>query len=228
MNNRQDQLLIYMFTRADFPVKCNKHQLSIDADTRRDVRCYVRDRLNDIGAKHLGVATGTWPASHHFDRLVKIDDGLFALATAMLNYVGDVTFASPARCLRVLLAFITRADDFAVDNPLKTLDLLYSRILEGVPPAELPVTKLLLYAAFFPPVRFEDTQTLASFLRLEQNEFYAAMRFLHAVIDVPSAEDAAKRLPQMYCRRCTIVRRSRIISPTLIVPALSASGPARG
>jgi hypothetical protein len=179
-------------------VKCNKHQLSIDAATRTDVRRYVRDRLNEIGAKYLGAAAGTWPALHHFDRLVEIADGLFALATAMVNYIGDATFANPVKRLRDLLAFIERADDLAVDNPLKTLDLLYSRILAHVPPSEWPVTKLLLYVAFRHSQGLKDTQGLANFLRLEQNEFYAAVRYLHAVIDVPSAEDAAKRLPQMY------------------------------
>jgi hypothetical protein len=158
----------------------------------------VRDRLDEIAAKYLGAAAGTWPALHHFDRLVEIADGLFALATAMLNYIGDATFAKPAKRLRDLLAFIERADDLAVDNPLKTLDLLYSRILADVPPSEWPGTKLLLYVAFSCSDWLEDTQGLANFLRLEKNEFYAAVRYLHALIDLPSAEDTAKRLPQMY------------------------------
>jgi hypothetical protein len=196
--SRPEPHLTYMFTRIDFPVKCNKHQLRIDADTRQDVRRYVRDRLNEIGAKFLGAAAGTWPSSNDFDRLVEIADGLFALATAMLNYIGDATFANPVKRLRDLLAFIERADDLAVDNPLRTLDLLYSRILADVPPSEWPVTKLLLYVAFSCSDSLKDTQGLANLLRLEENEFYAAVRYLHAVIDVPSAEDAAKRLPQMY------------------------------
>jgi hypothetical protein len=195
---RPEPHLTYMFRRVDFPVKCNKHQLSIDADTRTDVRRYVRDRLNEIGVKYLGAAAGTWPASHCFDRLVEIADGLFALVTAMLNYIGDATFTNPVKHLRDLLAFIESADDLAVDNPLKTLDLLYSRILADVPPSEWPATKLVLFSAFCHPGQLKDTQALANFLRLEQNELYGVVRYLHAVINVPSAEDAAKRLPQMY------------------------------
>jgi hypothetical protein len=103
--SRPEPHLRYLFTRVDHPAECNKHQLSIDAETREDVGRFVRDRLNEIGAKYLGAAAGMWPASHYFDRLVKIADGLFALATAMLNYIGDVTFANPAKRLHDLLAF---------------------------------------------------------------------------------------------------------------------------
>jgi hypothetical protein len=105
---------------------------------------------------------------------------------------------TPRNAFTIYWRFIERADDLAVDNPLKTLDLLYSRILADVPQSEWPATKLLLYVAFCHSERLEDTEGLANFFRLEQNEFYATVRYLHAVVDVPSAEDAAKRLPQMY------------------------------
>jgi hypothetical protein len=197
---RPEPHLTYMFTRVDFPVKCDKHQLRIDANTRKDVQHYIRGRLNEIGAKFLYAGEGTWPSLDHFKRLVEIADGLFALATAMLNYIGDATFANPAQRLLDLLAFIKRADALAVDNPLKTLDLLYSRILADVPPSILPVTKLMLYLTFGPysGMRPTDALGLASFARLDQTMYYVAVRHLHAVIDVPPPGEAANRLPKMY------------------------------
>ncbi|KAF5343120.1 hypothetical protein D9756_011641 [Leucocoprinus leucothites] len=129
---RPEPHLMHMFSRVDFPVICEKHQLLIDSDTREDVRLYLRDGFDEIGAKFLGVQGGLWPSAEDFEKVLKIADGLFALASAMMNYVGDVTYANPAKRLRDLMAFMEPADHLAIDNPLATLDLLYSRILAGI------------------------------------------------------------------------------------------------
>ncbi|KAF5360602.1 hypothetical protein D9756_005155 [Leucocoprinus leucothites] len=142
---RPEPHLMHMFSRVDFPVICEKHQLLIDSDTREDVRLYLRDGFDEIGAKFLGVQGGLWPSAEDFEKVLKIADGLFALASAMMNYVGDVTYANPAKRLRDLMAFMEPADHLAIDNPLATLDLLYSRILAGIPPTLVPIAKLLLF-----------------------------------------------------------------------------------
>jgi hypothetical protein len=48
----------------------------------------VHDRLDEIGVKYLSAAAGTWPVSHHFNRLVEIADGLFPTTLSSGSYKG--------------------------------------------------------------------------------------------------------------------------------------------
>jgi hypothetical protein len=83
------------------------------------------------------------------------------------------------------------------------LDLLYSRILEDIPPPVFKTTRLIL--AFMSYQRKFDrnkalssAQALCNFFRLDRQTFYKASRGLHSVMIVPEPEDAAKSHLQFY------------------------------
>jgi hypothetical protein len=88
-------------------------------------------------------------------------------------------------------------------SPLAALDLLYSRILEDIPPIVFKTTRLILAFMSY-PTKFDDDNELSSaralcnFLRLDRHTFYKGVRGLHSVMRIPEPEDAAESELEFY------------------------------
>lgn len=176
----------YIFSRTDFPIACDRERLEIDAETRSDVDLYLYDGFKEIRARFWDVTDVTWPPDAKLKEVQDISSGLFVLASTTLRYIGDSGHADPEGRLDDFLAFMQEKDRIGADNPLETLDLLYSRILDNIPETVIHKTRRILYFCTQIVTKNQlHAQALCNFLRMDQREFYHALRALHSVIDVP-------------------------------------------
>ncbi|KAJ3570551.1 hypothetical protein NP233_g4337 [Leucocoprinus birnbaumii] len=197
--SRPEPHLVYIFSKA---IECDRHQLVIDADMRQDVEKFLRDGFRKMQIELLGMVDESWPPAKLFKQIVDIADGLFVLATAILGYIGNSSYATPNQRLLDFLAFMEHAHRLATDNPLEALDLLYSRILMDVPTSVMPATRRILHHCLYEMdiADFEvpTAQVLANLLCLDQHEFYNALRSLHSVLEIPSPDNAISSPLHMY------------------------------
>jgi hypothetical protein len=125
-------------------------------------------------------------------------------ASTCLRFIGDRDEANPESQLNALLTFMRRSEGvIGSRSPLAALDLLYSRILEDIPPSVFKTTWLILaflsYQSQFDQYEaLSSAQALCNFLRLQQYTFYKASCGLHSVMRIPEPEDAAKSQLQFY------------------------------
>ncbi|KAJ3572873.1 hypothetical protein NP233_g2810 [Leucocoprinus birnbaumii] len=173
--SRPEPHLEYIFSRADFVID------------------FLHDGFEAIKTRFWGSSSLDWPSPEQLIRIIEIVDGLFALGDTVLKYIGSAQYADPAQRLVDFLAYMGHADRVTADNPLETLDLLYSRILGDIPEHIWPTTKQILQLEFgLPHYRREHSaQTTANFLRIHQTTFHAALRMLHSVLEIPTPADAA-------------------------------------
>lgn len=198
--SRPEPHLKYIFSRADFAIDCDREKLLIDADTRDDVGRYLRDGFKDIRARFWDVTDASWPSDTQLNKVEDISSGLFVLAFTILGYVGDPEHADPIKRLAEFLTFMENGGRVGADNPLETLDLLYSRILSKIPQEVFPVTRRILCFCTYSRLRAKPftAQALCNLLNLEQREFYTSLRALHSLIEIPSPEAAATVSLKMY------------------------------
>lgn len=182
-------------------VKCTIEELPIDAGSRGDVELYLRDRL--AGIKEEFSVTAAWPSEKNINSFLRGASGHFAFASAALNFIGDSDHGDPMARLSAFLSFLKRKSK-AGSNPLKTLDLLYTRVFDGISDDVLPTTKQILsfpiYISGSPLAAFAQisAQALCNFLRLEQTTFYGALRKLYSVVDIPLPEAASSIILCLY------------------------------
>jgi hypothetical protein len=173
---------------------CGREELTIDAECRENVRRYVKDRLVEIKAAYNDVTPANWPPRNQLEELLDAVSGLFVFASTCLSFIDDPDEADPRSQLDSLLAYIRRSHGVVSRNPLASLDLLYSRILENIPPAVFKTTGQILsymcHQSKFPE-KLDSAQALSNFLRLDQQTFYKAARGLHSVMSILEPEDAA-------------------------------------
>jgi hypothetical protein len=174
---------------------CGREELIIDAECRDDVEKYTRERITQIKDRFQKLISADWPPESQVEELLEAVSGLFVLAATCLNYIGDPEEADPHSQLDDLLTFLRRSHEIVSRNPLAALDLLYSRILENIPPAVFKTTwRIMAHISLKGQIDERDhlhsAQTLSNFLRLEKRAFYKALRGLHSVVIVPDPEDA--------------------------------------
>jgi hypothetical protein len=114
--------------------------------------------------------------------LLNAVSGLLVLASTCIQYIRDPEKADPFSQLDVLLNFIHRLEWVASRKPLETLELLYSRILEDIPPT----------VAKFSLSDVDSTQVLGNFLHLDQRTFHKSVRSLHSAMLISDLEDIAR------------------------------------
>jgi hypothetical protein len=182
---------------------CGREELIIDDECRENVERYVKDRLIQIKSAYKDITPPDWPPEDTLRELLDAVSGLFVFASTCLNFIDDPIKADPPSLLDSLLAFMRRSQGVMSRNPLALLDLLYSQILEKIPPEVYKTTRqILAYMAHRNRVdrrdHLESAQALSNFLRLDQYAFYKATRGLHSVTSIPEPEDADKSQIRFY------------------------------
>jgi hypothetical protein len=179
--------------------ECGREELIIDAECRDNVEKYVKDKLREIKAAYNDVTPAEWPSQTTLQELLDTIDGLFILASTCVNYIGDREEADPVSQLDDLLKFMRRLHGIGSRNPLTTLDLLYSRVLEDVPPMVSTTTwRILGCLLIHSRHQLRSARALSSFLCLDQRTFYKAVRGLHSVMWIPDLKDAAESQLQFH------------------------------
>jgi hypothetical protein len=182
---------------------CGREELVIDADCRNDVERYTRERITQIKNRFKNLTTPDWPPEPQLRELLSTVSGLFVFASTCLNYVGDREIADPQFQLNSLLSFMRCSQKLVTRNPLAALDLLYSRILENIPPTVFKTTwQILAHMSYrrkiYGDQTLDSTQAICNFLRLDKHAFYKAVYGLHSVLRIPEPEDAAQSKIQFH------------------------------
>ncbi|XP_006463820.1 hypothetical protein AGABI2DRAFT_225746, partial [Agaricus bisporus var. bisporus H97] len=177
-------------------VECRREELIIDAECRENVEQYVKDQLIEIKITYKDMIPVDWPSEDKLLELLDAISGLFVLASTCLNYIGDPEEADPQSQLDSLLTYMCRSQDIVFGNPLASLDLLYSQILEDLPPKGREVTwRILAYMTHGSKIDsatvLSTPQVLSNFLQLDQRGFYKAVHGLHSIMKVSKPKDAA-------------------------------------
>jgi hypothetical protein len=186
-----------------FNSECGREELIIDDECRENVERYIKDRLVQIKCAYNDVTPADWPSPDSLQELLDAVSGLFVFASTCLNFIDDPDKANPPSQLDSLVAFMRRSQGFVSGNPLAVLDLLYSQILERIPPEVYNTTKqILTYMSHRNEVDsnqcLHSAQALSNFLRLNQQTFYVATRGLHSVTSIPKPADANKYQLRFY------------------------------
>ncbi|EKM81429.1 hypothetical protein AGABI1DRAFT_36621, partial [Agaricus bisporus var. burnettii JB137-S8] len=198
--SRPEAHLKNVFSRTS---ECGREELIIDTECRENVERYVKDRLVEIKATYNDMIPADWPPPDKLRELLDAVSGLFIFASTCLNYIDDPEEADPISQLDSLLSFLRRSQGVVSRNPLAALDLLYSRILQDIPPTVFETTrKILAYmchrSKLDPYDKLNSAQVLSNFLRLDQHVFYKATRGLYSAMSVPEPGDATETQLQFY------------------------------
>jgi hypothetical protein len=183
---------------------CGREELIIDAACRDDVEKYTRDGISLIKDKFSKFTPPDWPPADQLQELINRVSGLFVYASTCLRFIGDRDEANPESQLNALLTFMRRSEGvIGSQSPLAALDLLYSRILDDIPPTVFKTTQLILAFMSY-QTRFDlytdlsSAQAFCNFLRLDKRTFYNASRGLHSVMSIPDPENAAGSSLRFY------------------------------
>ncbi|XP_006461552.1 hypothetical protein AGABI2DRAFT_205341 [Agaricus bisporus var. bisporus H97] len=183
--------------------ECGREELIIDTECRENVERYVNDRLVKIKAAYNDMIPADWPPQNQLRELLDAVSGLFIFASTCLNYIGDPEGADPVSQIDSLLSFLRRSQGVTSRNPLAALDLLYSQILQDIPPDVFETTRKIL-AYMCHRSKFDEynylysAQALSNFLRLDQHDFYKAARGLYSAMSVPEPGDAVETQLRFY------------------------------
>jgi hypothetical protein len=177
--------------------ECGREELIINDECRENVERYVKDRLVQIKSSYKDVIPSEWPSKDNLRELLDAVSGLFVFASTCLNFISGPDEAYPPSQLDSLLKFMRHSQGILPRNPLGALDLLYSRILDKIPPPLYATSRrILAYIShqneFNPDGRFNSAQALSNFLWLDRQNFYKAVRGLHSIAIIPEPEDADK------------------------------------
>ncbi|XP_006461549.1 hypothetical protein AGABI2DRAFT_178660 [Agaricus bisporus var. bisporus H97] len=183
--------------------ECGREELIIDTECRENVERYVKDRFVEIKATYDDMTPADWPPQHKLEELLDVVSGLFIFASTCLNYINDPEEADPVSQLDSLLLFLRRSQGVVSRNPLVALDLLYSQILQDIPPTVFETTRKILACMcyrrkFGLSETIDSAQALCNFLQLDKHAFYKAVRGLYSAMRVPEPGDAAKSQLRFY------------------------------
>ncbi|KAJ3555149.1 hypothetical protein NP233_g12275 [Leucocoprinus birnbaumii] len=179
---------------VDFLSTVEKREISVDDEEAiADARCLLEGELAKV-RKQYPYLSSDWPAREDVDRLCKAASGHLGYASFMVRFISDKETADPER---QLLICIRVASGLGVDqgtcvNPLEALDCLYHRVLSDVPTDLLP-TAMKLFGVIQNSSTLRYTREFASFLLLTEGQVYQALRQLHAVVYVPTANHASSQ-----------------------------------
>lgn len=199
--SRPEPHLKHIFSRSDYSIDCSREELLINAKTRADVDLYLRDGFAKLRDDFRDIVNTSWPSSSQYDKVSKIISGLFVLASTIMKYLGDTVYANPVARLVYLLEFMQNAHRAGMKNPLEALDLFYSNILIDTPDDIFLTTRRILghhLALRSSHYWMFSIQTLCNFLNIDRTVFYAALRKLHSVVDIPPPEDASEGRLRFY------------------------------
>ncbi|KAJ3576547.1 hypothetical protein NP233_g360 [Leucocoprinus birnbaumii] len=202
--SRPEWHLKRLFGYADPPIECDREEITCNAaNDVSDVYCILRDGLQGVYNDTCwnltsGASNSRWPTESKLQRLSSRVGGLPILASTVLRFIGDGS-ASPDSLLDMCLLCLEDLGDASKVNPLEILDGFYLRIMTRVSPTILSTTKqLLAFVVLFASHRSALSTTLpvfeaASFLCIDKDTVYLALRHLHSVVDIPPHEMGNER-----------------------------------
>ncbi|KAF9445865.1 hypothetical protein P691DRAFT_805060 [Macrolepiota fuliginosa MF-IS2] len=185
---------------GNFDIDCHREHLGINSiEGQEDVYTFLCDGFTDIRRRFPNAVDEKWLSEETLVHLARVSSGLFVLASTILKFIGDESYANPVSQLAICLMFFDNALISGTVNPLQALDHIYHQILVDVPPHILPVTMRILCFILLSSHDYGVTPCdISNILGISRATFYAAVQGLHSVLSVPDAKDGDKVVVQFY------------------------------
>ncbi|KAJ3569474.1 hypothetical protein NP233_g5025 [Leucocoprinus birnbaumii] len=177
--SRPESHLKHAFSRVP---ECGRLVLLLDQGSREDVEHFLHDSFAAIRDENPDIVPPTWPAEDQMSTILSSRLRTFLLLLPL-----------PSDTLKAHLP-----KSVGVHSPLAALDVFYTQTIAEVPNEVFPTTRrILMHLAFKLSYLAQYAQLSAlavcNLLQLDKSTFYDALRCLHSVIEVPSAQDAAQK-----------------------------------
>lgn len=175
------------------------YQVDVPIDSTQaclDVEKYLRFAFDEIRAQYptsFPPTTQQWPSETQFTKIANRSSGLFAFATAVVRFIEDINYGNPVLKLQRVLDVIDSVQMEGQDNPFATLDALYMEIMSSVPPDLLPTLMMLLGSTLNPQTFRYSFQMACNWLKIGQADGYSVLQKLHAVLSIPSPQEASTK-----------------------------------
>ncbi|KAF9441483.1 hypothetical protein P691DRAFT_854337, partial [Macrolepiota fuliginosa MF-IS2] len=203
--SRSESHLKRTFARSDYAMQCWREFLPIDSEeSRSDTETFIRGRFREIHDQYGEYVEedvdGCWPPEATTERIIEKSSGLFVLADTLLKHIEDAETHDPDERLGEVLAFLKHSYLTGSRNPMHDLDLFYTHILSLIPDDHWSTVRQILVASTFrsPYSDRLAVQPMCNLLGISRTKFYAAMRRLHSVINIPEPSDATYTPPHFF------------------------------
>ncbi|KXN91473.1 Vegetative incompatibility protein HET-E-1 [Leucoagaricus sp. SymC.cos] len=179
------------------PGTCIIQDVPVDgSDACADVEKFLHHEFDNIRNNFPDIVPEKWPSSRQFLTIARAASGLFAFAVTVMGYIGDgQCYGDPVSQLNAVVSTLDRHGyENRVENPLATLDVLYTHILSTVPGTSMPVLHLILGVySLKGNISSLSLVLVANILDLRQNIVYHALQHLHSVLEIPPPREAHKK-----------------------------------
>lgn len=198
--SRPEWHLKKLLSQPDFPVSCQREEVSIDDDeSLEDMKRFLKNEFRNIRQTYYDQLDEGWPPEAHVRRISTRASGHFAFASTITKYIGDESQADPCGQLDRCIRFLDGIEIAGALHPFHALDLLYRQILSNGHKDTILITMRILglhilYSTWQPTT----TYSLANFLCLDQATFYRSLRHLHSVIEIPPPKKAHTHYLRFY------------------------------
>ncbi|KAF9445240.1 hypothetical protein P691DRAFT_676039, partial [Macrolepiota fuliginosa MF-IS2] len=194
--SRPESHLKRIFARPDYAIRCWRKFLHIESvESRRDVGTFIRGRFKEIHDQYRECveedANGCWPPETATETIIETSSGLYVLADTLLKHIADSETQDPDQRLGEVLAFLEYPCLTGSQSPMYRLDLFYTRILSYILNDHWPIVRQILVASTFRTGEGLSlaVQPMCNLLGITRARFYATLRRLHSVIDIPDPSD---------------------------------------
>ncbi|KXN80599.1 hypothetical protein AN958_09746 [Leucoagaricus sp. SymC.cos] len=184
----------------DPSILCICDELLVDGvEGRDDVYRFLWDGFAEIRRRYWEMLDSDWPPEDEVVQIARASSGHFAFASTAIDFIGANPPGNPVLRMQICLNVIDKLPICNI-NPLRALDLLYLEILSTIPSHVLPNTMKLLSLHFMlqnvTDLGYPSERTVlidnANVLCLDKATVYAALRDLHSVLEVATAQQAHK------------------------------------
>lgn len=185
--------------------QCWKEQLHTNTpEDRQDVSTFLRSGFAKIRDKNRNLFSEgrEWPQEEQLSQMTTWTSGLFAIASAFLQFVDKGSLDNPVTRLETGLDRTRDGPRLMFEDTWRVLRSNYWDITEKIPRDIWPVTARIL--AFLVLVIENDVpaQLLANILFLDQTTFYASLHGLYSVLDIPEPSQASQSSVQFQHESC--------------------------
>jgi len=189
ITSRLEWQIVSAFSQLKPVVKILKEELRMDTlYAVEDVERVLRADFENIRQKTFPPDM-RWPAEEKINKIKKAASGNMLFASIVTKFTdGDDPDGQLDLCLKSIQGELTGDEQ----NPLDPLVALYEGMLRNIPTRLLPTTLKILYLEIIvrdnrkPPMVNMTWKTSAKFLDIDGPTYYACLKGLHSVLNVPS------------------------------------------
>jgi hypothetical protein len=189
--SRPESHLKAVFSELDVTPSFWKEDIPVDSEeARRDVEKFLDHEFTRLRQQYPSVAELPWPNSDQLSKVTNFTLGLFVLARAIIQFIGDPSFTNPVAQLETCIRAIDSTSLPGAGNLFEYPHNFYLGILKNTSVTVRPITMRILAFLVLRVEKELPAQAVANILFLDQATFYASLRSLHSVLDIPKPSSA--------------------------------------